>query len=784
MNTSVPITQTPPLRQKIVRERLYVTGVVQGVGFRPFVYGLALRYELAGFVGNDGGGVFIEIEGDVASIAAFYEALIEECPPAAFIEDVQSVRIEPVGATGFVIIESRPAPRTHTLVSPDLSICPDCLRELFDPSDRRYRYPFINCTNCGPRFTIIRAMPYDRPATTMDSFEMCPACAHEYHDPADRRFHAQPIACPDCGPQMTYRLSRHVDGDIHGGDAIRAAQIALRTGQIIAVKGLGGYHLACDATSPAVVALLRERKGRGAKPFAVMVNDLDAARALAHINAAQADLLNSRARPIVLLRKQATSPLAEGIAPGNPHVGVMLAYKPLHYLLLDDPALPPLVMTSGNLSNEPIITDDADALDRLAGIADAFLLHDRAIHVPCDDSVVRVFDGAELPLRRSRGYAPFPVQLPVDVPPILGVGGEIKNTFCLAADRHAILSQHIGDMEHLESLNAFDAALKHMRALFHIEPRAVACDLHPGYFSSRRAAYIAQHEAVPLVKVQHHHAHIAALMAEHGVKFGQPVIGFAFDGTGYGTDGAIWGGEGLITTYAKFQRAAHLAYIPLPGGDAAIRHPYRAALAHLWAAGLPWDADLPPVIACGDGECAVLRKMMDSGLNCIPTSSMGRLFDAVAALIGVRQSVTHEGQAAIELEGLARSVRDEAAAYVFDVTRDEAGTLIISPGPVLRRILHDRRKGVSAVVMARRFHLAVSDVVLSISRELRDQHELNTVALSGGVFQNTLLLRLTCDQLRAHGFDVLTHRIVPPNDAGIALGQVMIAARQLKDGSI
>lgn len=779
MNTSARITQTPPLRQKIVRERLYVTGVVQGVGFRPFVYGLALRYELAGFVGNDGGGVFIEIEGDVASIAAFYEALIEECPPAAFIEDVQSVRIEPTGATGFAIRESRTAPRAHTLVSPDLSICPDCLRELFDPADRRYRYPFINCTNCGPRFTIIRETPYDRPATTMDVFEMCPACAREYHDPTDRRFHAQPIACPDCGPQVTYRINRHVTGSISGDDAIRAAQTALKTGLIIAVKGLGGYHLACDATSPAALALLRERKGRSAKPFAVMVNDLDAARTLAHINATEADLLTSRERPIVLLRKRATSPLAGGVAPGNPSIGVMLAYTPLHYLLLDDPALPPLVMTSGNLSDEPIITDDADALDRLAGIADAFLLHDRAIHVPCDDSVVRVFDGAELPVRRSRGYAPFPVRLPVDVPPLLAVGGELKNTFCLAADRHAILSQHIGDMEHLESLNAFDSALAHLRGLFRIEPRAIACDLHPGYFSSRRAARTAQHQDIPLVKVQHHHAHIAALMAEHGVQPGHPVIGFAFDGTGYGTDGAIWGGEAFIATYAKFQRAAHLAYMPLPGGDAAIRHPFRAALAHLRAANLPWDADLPPVKACADGECAVLRQILDSGLNCVPTSSMGRLFDAVAALIGIRQSVTYEAQAAIELEGLARSAKDDGAAYVFDVTRDDAGTLIISPESVLRGIRHDRRKGVSPGVMARRFHLAVADVILSVSRELRDQHELNTVALSGGVFQNTLLLRLACDDLRAHGFDVLVHRRVPPNDAGIALGQVMIAARQL-----
>jgi hydrogenase maturation protein HypF len=786
-----------------LRHRLHITGVVQGVGFRPFVYGLARAHGLSGWVGNNSAGVFIEIEGPLAALKNFQSDLRAKKPPLAFIDTVVVEVIAPVGEGDFRIVESESQPAATTLISPDIALCADCRRELFDPADRRYRYPFINCTNCGPRFTLVKDIPYDRPLTTMATFRMCAACEAEYRDPLNRRFHAQPNACPECGPRVWLEESRPPRAharpptadrrprSLQGEAALEHVQQMFARGQIVAVKGLGGFHLACDAASDFALQNLRARKGRVDKPFALMAADLESVRAFAEVSDAEAALLTSKERPIVLLRKRPPSslfpPLSSLLAPGNPYLGVMLPYTALHYLLLEGRG--PLVMTSGNYSDEPIVKDNAEARERLAQLADALLMHDRDIHVHCDDSVMRVLNlqspisrlsrleiGDYLPLRRSRGYAPFPVKLPFSVAPTLAVGGELKATFCLARDDYAFMSQHIGDMENLETLCAFEHAVEHFRVIFRCEPEIIVSDLHPRYLSSRWA-----HEHAggrPHVRVQHHHAHIASVMAENGVSGERPVIGFSFDGTGYGTDGAIWGGEVLLADYAGFERAWHLAYVPLPGGDAAVKRPYRVALAHLHAAGLAWDDDLPPVAACPPAERNVLAHQLRTGLNAAPTSSMGRLFDAVAALCGVRQTATYEAQAAIEMEALAT---DEVAdvtdgAYQFDVQE-----VTFDAAPVIRAIVADWRAGVTTPVIAARFHNAVSELILTLSRRLREQHGLNTVALSGGVFQNVTLLALVLRQLRAENFEVLTHHFVPPNDGGLALGQAVIGAKQISD---
>jgi hydrogenase maturation protein HypF len=842
-------------------QRLYLTvrGVVQGVGFRPFVYGLATRCELAGHVGNDGDGVFIEIEGADATLSAFQVALTAEAPPLSHIESVTVTAIASCGDSGFVILDSQAGQAVRAHIPPDVAICADCLRELFDPQDRRYGYPFINCTHCGPRFTIIRGIPYDRATTTMAEFSMCAACAAEYHDPRSRRFHAQPIACPECGPKVWFEkvdaltpnpspergvplgegLPDGQDNKSGGGvgtrhassvknvdpshSPITAARDALRAGQIVAIKGLGGFHLACDSTNDDALATLRERKGRVDKPFAIMVRDLDMARELAHINDDEAALLTSRHAPIVLLRKREPHPpapspkasgskgvrLSEWVAPGNPSVGIMLPYTPLHHLLLDDT---PLVMTSGNLSGEPIAIDNDEARARLSPLVDAFLMHDRPIHTPCDDSVLRVVDGHELPIRRSRGYTPYALRLPVTGETLLATGGELKNTFCLAHEGYAYLSQHIGDMENIETLAAFERAHAHLCTLYRAQPRAIVCDLHPDYLTTRWAQAYAERTGVPLLRVQHHHAHIAAVMAEHGLEGTQRVIGICLDGTGYGANGTIWGGEVLIADYASFERAAYLKPVPLPGGDAAIKHPYRMALAHLWAAGIAWDDDLPPVQAASLAERRVLARQFETGFQTVPTSSMGRLFDAVAALLGVRQSVTYEAQAANELEGLVEEGegRDGEADEVDeadDDTADEAclvptkpaslvGTrhassvlfsdassaFLIDPAPLLHAIIADMRAGVARGVIAARFHVSVADALLAVCLRLRDAGYGSIVALSGGVMQNEYLMSKLTARLRAHGFDVLTHRLVPPNDGGLALGQAVIGLRRFAKG--
>ncbi len=779
----------------IARQRLRVQGVVQGVGFRPFVYGLAARYGLAGFVGNDSAGVVIEIEGPTAALAAFSAALRAEPPPLAHIEAVTAEGIAASGEFGFAIIHSEMRAGALTLVSPDIAVCEDCLRELFDPADRRYRYPFINCTHCGPRYTVIRALPYDRPQTTMAGFPLCPDCQREYEDPLDRRFHAQPIACPVCGPQVWLEAA----GERLAGrdDAIREAQTRLAAGQVVAIKGIGGFHLACDATSDEAVALLRERKGRAGKPFALMVRDLDAARAIAGVNETEAGLLTSRARPIVLLEARPGA-VAAGVAPGLGQLGVMLPYTPLHHLLLEDR---PLVMTSGNWSGEPITYTDEAARERLAPLADAFLLHDRPIEQPCDDSVLRVFRGAALPVRRSRGYAPFPVHLPQPVPPLLAVGGELKNTFCLAGNDHAFLSPHIGDLESLETVEALECAVRHFERLYGISPERIVCDLHPGYASTRWAEREAARRGLPLIRVQHHHAHIAGLLAEHGRNARERVLGLCFDGTGYGTDGAIWGGEVLLANCAGFRRMAHIRSVPLPGGDGAIRHPARAALAHLWAAGVPWTDDLPPVAATTESERRVLRRQFETGFNAPLTSSAGRLFDAAASVAGVRQAVTYEAQAAMEFEGLikasplsappqgdengARAQQrvhpfstwekgpgDEGQSYAFALLPTDP--IQIDAGPVFVAMAADVQAGLSPAVMAAKFHTALADTAVEVLVRLRDATGIQVAVLSGGVFQNVTLLALVVDGLNRAGFTVLTHEKTPPNDGGLALGQAII----------
>lgn len=739
-----------------IRQRLFVRGIVQGVGFRPFVYGLARQHQLSGFVGNNSSGVFIEIEGDTESVVKFRQELTKTPPPLAHIEDITINDIPLQHSHDFVIVVSQAQDGASTLISPDLCVCDDCLHEMQDPTDRRHHYPFINCTNCGPRFTIIKDVPYDRPLTTMVDFPMCAACLVEYHDPLDRRFHAQPNACPECGPQVQFVAS---DGTQSQRDtALEAAIAALHTGQIVAVKGLGGFHLACDAQNEAAIHILRKRKGRPSKPFAIMVPSLDAARDIAEIDESEARLLSSRERPIVLLKKK-VGILPESIAPGNQFVGVMLPYTPLHDMLVQRP----LVMTSGNYSHEPIIKDNDDALQKLRPLADGFLLHNRDIHVHCDDSVVRVFDGAAYPIRRSRGYAPFPVKLPFDVPPLLAVGGERKSTFCLTKNNHAFMSQHIGDMENLETLQAFERAYEHMRAIFRIEPHAIVCDMHPTYLSSQWAKRYATTKGLPVLEVQHHHAHIAAVMAEHQLQ--EPVIGFSYDGTGYGDDGNIWGGEVFIADYRSYERVSHLPYMPIAGGDTSVKNPYRLALSYLWACGIAWDEALPPVQFASVQEKRILQQQLERNLNVVQTSSMGRFFDAVAALIGIRQQIGYEAQAAIELETLAADVED---SYSFENFHG-----------FFNELLNDLKNMTSIAKIAGKFHNMIAANILTLSIRLRATYGISKIALSGGVFQNITLLEKTIRLLHANQFEAFTHRRVPANDGGLALGQAIIASQLL-----
>ncbi|KAB1142395.1 carbamoyltransferase HypF [Streptomyces luteolifulvus] len=758
-----------------VRRRVVVRGTVQGVGFRPFVHRLAAELDLAGHVRNGGEGVVAEVEGAPESVAEFCRALTERPPPLADVHEVAYETVPALGAAGFVIHASDGNGTAQTLIPPDTATCGDCLRELADPADRRHRHPFITCTHCGPRFTISTGLPYDRATTTMAAFELCRECAAEYADPTDRRFHAQPVACHDCGPRL--RLTVPGGRPNEGGPALAEARRLLARGAVLAVKGLGGYHLACDATDERAVSALRGRKERGGKPFAVMCADLAEAGRLARIGPEEEAVLTGRRRPIVLLRRRAgAGGLADAVCPGSPDVGVMLPYTPLHRLLFGLPDDPPgprvLVMTSGNRSGEPIVTDDAEALERLAGIADAWLWHDRVIEVPCDDSVVRVRPdgGGEVVLRRSRGHVPEPVALPVPVAAALAVGGDLKNALCLGADDRAWFSPHIGDMGDLATVRAFERAESRLRTLTGIIPGVVAGDRHPGYHSGRWARRAAEAGGLPLRLVQHHHAHIASVMAEHGVHGNARVIGVAFDGTGYGDDGAVWGGEVLIAGYDGCHRFAHLPYAPLPGGDAGVANPCRTALSRLRTAGLPWDADLPCVTACTADELRLLHRQLDRGTACVPTSSMGRLFDAVSSLAGICHRARYEAQAAIELEAAAvLAWAEKTGAYRFGRA--------LEPGPVLAAIVTDLRRGVPVTVIAARFHRGVAAAVAEVCRSARRETGAEVAALSGGVFANALLDSACAALLAADGFTVLRHRRVPPNDGGLALGQLVVAAR-------
>ncbi|AEA28465.1 (NiFe) hydrogenase maturation protein HypF [Pseudonocardia dioxanivorans CB1190] len=757
----------------VARRRLTVTGVVQGVGFRPFVHRLATGLGVTGFVGNDAAAVFIEVQGPEDALRAFTDALVAQAPPMARVTGVGS---EPVGLadeSGFRIVASRDADGPLTLMPPDAAVCDDCVRELHDPADRRYRHPFVTCTNCGPRFTIITALPYDRPATTMAGFPMCERCAREYHDPADRRFHAQPVCCPDCGPRLRLDGPSGVVTDADA--AIAAAQRLLADGAVVAVKGLGGFHLACRADAADAVRGLRERKSRGGKPFAVMVADLAAARRFARVDDDEAAVLTSPARPVVLLRRLPSAPVTDQVAPGSPHLGLLLPYTPVHHLLFTQvpgstaPVPEAFVLTSANISAEPICHTDADARDRLPALCDAVLGHDRPIHVPVDDSVVRVVDGRELPIRRSRGYAPLPIDLGADAPAVLAAGGELKNTFCLTDGRRAHLSAHVGDMGSLETSFAFERAVAQLGSL-HGDPVALAADLHPGYLTRGWAERTARER--PLTLVQHHHAHVVSLLAEHG-RLGEPIIGVAYDGTGLGIDGAVWGGELLRvgTDITTFERVGHLRETPLPGGDAAVRNPWRTALAQLSSAGVPWVEDLPPVVQATPAELAAVGSQLASGAGTVACTSMGRLFDAAAALLGVCPRVDYEAQAAIELEGLAAGA-ERSAPLRLGVGADG----VLDPTPLVLGLVMGLRAGIPVAALAAGMHEAVAEATAVAVAWAGRAHGIRLAGLTGGVFQNVLLLRACRDRLRARGFEVLVHRLVPPNDGGLALGQAAVAA--------
>jgi hydrogenase maturation protein HypF len=736
------------------RVEMRLRGIVQGVGFRPFVYRLAAELRLGGYVLNSAAGLVAEVEGEANAVDEFLRLVRADAPPLAWVQEMRVAELGLRGEEGFAIRPSGGPTADFALISPDIATCEECRAEFLDPNARRFQYPFTNCTNCGPRYTIIRDIPYDRPNTTMAAFEMCADCRQEYENPGDRRFHAQPIACPACGPALSA--------------PIEEARRRLAAGEIVAIKGLGGFHLACDARNGDAVERLRRRKRRSDKPFALMTADLEAAERICVISAGERDLLTSPRRPIVILDRRPDSGLPEAIAPGNHTLGVMLPYTPLHDLLFTGAPYAALVMTSGNISEEPIVTDNAEACERLNGVADWFLFHNRDIFMRTDDSVVREFEGTERTLRRSRGCAPQVLDLPWLAPELLACGAELKNAFCLTKANHAILSQHIGDMENYETLVFFEETLANLKKLFRVNPRVVVHDLHPAYLTTRYAQGL---ENVETIAVQHHHAHIASCMAENGLE--GEVLGVAFDGTGYGTDGAIWGGEFLQGSYQGFERRAHLRYVPLAGGDAAVREPWRSALSYLvdtFGADVAFDG-------AAEERVRVVRRMIARGVNTVPTSSCGRLFDAVASLTGLRNEVTFEGQAAIELEAVAAEGIPERYGFGFATNGAE-----IDLREAIEGITGDRGNGTPLPVISAKFHNTVAEVIVEACARMRRGSGLTRVCLSGGTFQNVKLLRGTLAGLRTCGFEVFLHSKVPPNDGGIALGQAAIAAARLKGG--
>jgi len=761
------------------RRGVVVRGVVQGVGFRPFVYRLAQEEGLAGSIGNDTDGVTIEIEGPAERLEAFVTRLRTETPPLARIDSVAVRDLTAIGELGFRIVASEVLGRVSTGIPADAATCADCLRELLDPADRRYRYPFLNCTNCGPRYTITRRIPYDRPQTSMAQFKMCAACQAEYDDPANRRFHAQPNACWVCGPRVW--LVGADGATLMADDPVATCVDRLAGGDIIAIKGIGGFHLSVDATNEDAVMRLRQRKHRYGKPLAVMVKNVDAARAVCALTAEDEALLQTVARPIVLARKREGCGIAESVAPGIPWLGVFLPYAPLQHLLFASGQVRALLMTSANLSEEPIAIDNDEALKRLGAIADAFLMHDREILQRCDDSVAAVVDGAPQLLRRARGFVPLAVGLPIDAPPMLAVGGHLKNVFALARGRFAYQSQHLGDLENLTGLEFFRESLEHLMRTFEVYPQTVVHDLHPGYLSTTWAKEWAHERGLRLIGVQHHHAHVAGCMAEHGLT--GAAIGLSLDGTGYGTDGRIWGGEVLVCQLDGFERFAHLEYVPMPGGDAAVREPWRMALGHLRGAGLDLaSSETRDLLGVQEKEARVLRQMMERGVNAPLTSSCGRLFDAVAAVVLGRRVVDYEAQAAIELEGVAVDEPDSEPGYSMDfIVGDWAARepARLCAAPLWRELLSELRSGVGKARISARFHAGVAAGFVKAAAEARTATGLGQVALSGGCMHNRRLARLLRAKLEAEGFEVFLHAQVSPGDGGLSYGQATVAAAML-----
>jgi hydrogenase maturation protein HypF len=762
------------------RKRIQIEGVVQGVGFRPFVYRIAQVFEIRGYVLNSSEGVVIEAEAEEHALQQFVAALASELPPLARIDEMTVSNLEPLGEDRFTIRESASIAGRFALVPPDVGTCADCLEDFTSPDNRRYEYPFTNCTNCGPRYTIIRDLPYDRPKTTMDEFPMCPLCQAEYEDPADRRFHAEPNACPDCGPELALLTAEQMAAGVtpefaagsESGAILDQARKLLAQGEIVAIKGLGGFHLACDASNDRAVGLLRDRKRRSGKAFAIMARDLATVERLCVAAPSDRALLLSTRRPIVLLPRRESAGISGHVAPGNTRLGVMLPYTPLHHLLFaGSPGFDALVMTSGNLSEEPIVSRNHEASPRLKGLADHFLLHNREIQTRVDDSVVQCFEGREYPVRRSRGFAPEPVDLGMPVREILACGGELKNTLCLTKDHYGILSQHIGDLENLETMEFFRETLGHLKRFFRVSPVAAAHDLHPNYMSSRFAL---EESGLPAIGVQHHHAHIASCMADNGLQ--GRVMGVAFDGTGYGTDGQIWGGEFLLCDFGEFARRGHLSYIPLAGGDSAVRQPWRSALAYLGAAFGPDTATLPlPLFReVPPKQVAIVKTMIERRIQVVQTSSCGRLFDAVSSILGLRHETTYEGQAAIELEATAT---DGEEIYPFQFAG--ADPFQIDLRETIRSIANDVLTGVPVSRISANFHRTMGQVIVDGCARIRKSDDVNRVCLSGGTFQNLRLLEYAVAGLRNCGFEVFFHHRVPANDGGLALGQAVIANQRL-----
>lgn len=742
--------------------KVRVMGVVQGVGFRPFIYRIATEHGLSGWVANDSEGVEIEVEGRRESLELFLRDILRRQPPLARVEEIESAWITPKGEDRFQIRQSVRSTEREALVPADASTCEDCARELFDPEDRRFLYPFINCTNCGPRYTIIEGIPYDRAMTTMRKFEMCEICRGEYEDPLNRRFHAEPNACADCGPRVElWEKGRKLDGD-----PIAMCVEKLKQGLIGAIKGLGGFHLAVDATNEEAVRRLRERKHREMKPLAIMCGSVESVREIAQLSGREAEFLCSSEAPIVLLKKRFPNPMAESVAPRSRYFGVMLPYTPLHHLLFYHGA-PPLVMTSGNMTDEPICKTNEEALERLADIADFFLLHNRDIFSRCDDPVGWVVEGDARLLRRARGYTPVPMTMAVASPSIIAVGAELKSTICLASGRKSFLSQHIGDLQDARSYRFFLEVIENLKKLLEIEPEVVACDMHPAYLSTRYAKSL----ELECIEIQHHHAHIVSCMAEN--QFWEPVIGVAFDGTGYGLDGTVWGGEFLVVEGAEFSRVMHLSPVPLPGGDKAIEQPWRTALAYLWRAFEGEIPELPFLRGVQRSQREFVLGMLQRSVNSPLCSSLGRAFDAVSSMLGLCLETKYEGQPAIELEGIISEESEERYPYRIDgecVVLDEA----------VRQLAEECYLGVSPEKISARFHNTIVAMTVEACEQIAEERNLRTVALSGGCFQNGYLVEHIVPELKERGFRVLLHRLVPPNDGGVSLGQSVVAGWRMR----